>query len=103
MKISLYNNQKNWFYKIKPADENLDFEKLVLKFNVSEEEIKFLNPNFQIKSGNILILPASSKYFHIAQPLETYFSVSKMYNCSVEQLKQQNKTLTIFVGQKIFI
>lgn len=104
MKISIHTNPNNWFYKIKKSDENLTIEKFIGKFNVKKEDFEFLNPSFnKICFGSVVVVPASQQYFHVVRPLETFESIAKMFNCSLEQIKDSAGTSVPFVGQKIFL
>lgn len=103
MKISIYNNNQNWFYTVSKNDEKLNLEAFIKKFNVNTEDFLALNPETKVERGNVFVVPASSKCFHIVQPLETLEKISKMYNCSVDHLKEINKIEAVFVGQKIYL
>lgn len=103
MKISIHNTNKNWFYTVSEKDEKLDMEKFIKKFNVNKEDFMFLNNETKLELGNVFIIPPSSNCFHIVQPLETLEKISKMFNCTVDHLKEINKIETVFVGQKIYL
>lgn len=104
MEVKLHNNHKEWFYRVKRKDEKLENDDFYKKFNFSKEDFIELNPDFvKLTAGRVLTMPPSSKYYHIVGPLESYESIAKLYNCTVEHLKQLNKVNYIFIGQKIFI
>ena len=104
MKISIYNNNKVWFYRVKLTDENLSIEDFAKRFNFSEEKLRELNYNLSnLKSGDILRMPESSQYYHVAMPLESYETIAKQYNCDENDLKNINLSKNLFIGQKIFI
>ena len=104
MKISIYNNNKVWFYRVKLTDENLSIEDFSKRFNFSEEKLRELNYNLSnLKSGDILRMPESSQYYHVAMPLESYETIAKQYNCDENDLKNINLSKNLFIGQKIFI
>ncbi len=104
MDVKIFNENKNWYYRIKKEDEYLSNESFFKRFNFSQEEFDDLNPNFEkLIAGKILFMPASSKYYHIVGPLENYETISRSFNCSVEYLKNLNKTNFLFIGQKIYI
>ncbi len=104
MKIAIYNNNKIWYYKVKLSDESLSVEEFVKRFNFSLDKFKELNYNLSsLKSGDILKMPESEQYYHVAMPLETYESIARKYNCDENELKNINLSKNLFIGQKIFI
>ena len=104
MEIKIFDNNKEWYYKIKLCDEKLTINKFLQKFNFDIDEFNALNPDMKkLQAGKILKMPKSSQYFHIVQPLETYSSLSLKYNIPESKLKEINKTNVLFIGQKIFI
>ncbi len=104
MEAKILNNNKTWFYRIKSQDENTGLETFLNRFNFSKEAFASLNPTTtSLTAGNVLLMPASSQYYHIVAPLDTYESIAKTYSCSIEHLKSLNGTRAIFIGQKIFI
>lgn len=104
MEIKIYNNNQNWFYRVKQQDEKIPLEKFLLKFNIQKADFDSLNPSFKsLRHGNVLIIPASQQFCHVVAPLETFETISKKYHVPVEILKESCKTEVLFVGQKIFI
>jgi hypothetical protein len=104
MEVKLYNDNKIWYYRVKREDERLSNKDFFKKFNFKEEDFIDLNPDFEkLIAGRVLIMPPSSKYYHIVAPLENYEAIAKAYNCSVDLIRQINKTSVLFIGQKIFL
>ena len=115
MEITLENNNKPWFYKVKKSDEIFNsktesgenffyFENFAKKFNFELEDFKKLNGNIkQIKGGDILIIPPSSKYCHVVMPTETLETISKKFGVSKEEIISKNNVTKIFIGQKLFL
>ncbi len=104
MKITIPSSNKPWFYIVKLSDEGQSLESFKARFCFDEGEFEFLNPNLtSLRAGDLLIIPPSPQYFHIAAPLETYQTIANMFNTSTEELISKNKTQTTFVGQKIYI
>ena len=111
MEIYLENNMKPWFYTVKKADEvyNLNDGKFDLinfskKFNFDILEFENLNGKIKkVSHGDILIIPPSSKYFHIVQPTENLSKIAKIYGKNAEDIAKTNNVKQIFVGQKLFL
>lgn len=110
MEIYLENNSKPWFYIVKKADEaynhdgKFDLKNFSKKFNFNIEEFEVLNGNVKkISFGDVLIIPPSSKYFHIVQPTENLYKIAKLYNKSPENIASLNNVKQIFIGQKLFL
>lgn len=104
MEIKIYNNNQNWFYRVKQTDEKIPLEKFLHKFNIQKEDFDSLNPSFKaLRHGDVLIIPASQQFCHVVAPLETLETISKKYQVPIEILKENCKTEVLFVGQKIFI
>lgn len=104
MEVKLYNDNKIWYYRVKKEDERLNNKDFFKRFNFSEEDFKDLNTDFEkLIAGRVLIMPPSSKYYHVVAPLENYDSIAKSYNCSANSIRQMNRTSALFIGQKIFL
>ena len=111
MEIYLHNNLKPWFYTVKKSDEvynlengRFDLENFSRKFNFNIEEFENLNGKLKkVSYGDILLIPAFSKYFHIVQPAENLLKIAKLYNKSPEDISSLNNVKQIFVGQKLFL
>lgn len=113
MKISLYNNNKVWFYKVKKTDEiyneksinNKDIfniERFSQRFNFVIADFEKLNGKIKkITAGDVLLIPPSSKYCHIVAPTETPNIIIKKYGLGNNTDLNSNKKL--FIGQKIFL
>lgn len=81
-------------------------------YNTTVQEIYKLNPNAEkgIKEGSVLQIPQdrrpSGYSNHLIEAKETLYSVSKMYNISVEEIKKANPGLdenTFKIGRTIRI
>lgn len=104
MEVKIFNDNKIWYYRIKKEDEKYENKDFLKKFNFLEEEFANINPNFsKLIAGRVILMPASSKYYHVVAPLENYENIASVYNCSLELLKTLNKTNKLFIGQKIFL
>lgn len=104
MEVKLYNNNQIWYYRVKREDEKLEKTDFLKKFNFSHDEFMRLNPNFtKLTAGRVLLMPPSSKYYHVAAPLENLENIAKMYNCEADYLRNLNKVTNLFIGQKIFL
>ena len=111
MEIYLENNNKPWFYKVKKIDEvfnnengKFDLENFSKKFNFNIEDFKTLNGKVnKIAYGDILVIPPSSKYYHIVQPAENLNTISKKYGIPAEEIAKTNNINQIFIGQKLFL
>jgi LysM repeat protein len=94
------------------------------KYKVTPFDIYKLNPDAQngIRLNSVLLIPSSSnnvvsttvktqvspvkKIIHVVQPKETLFSLSRMYNVSVEALQNDNAELLksgLKIGQEVVI
>ena len=111
MEIYLENNFKPWFYTVKKADEvynlesgKFDLENFSKKFNFNIQEFEILNGKVRkISYGDILIIPPSSKYFHVVQPAENLNLIAKKYKIPAEEIAKTNNVKQIFIGQKLFL
>lgn len=104
MEVKIYDNNRSWFYRVKKEDEEIPIEKFLLRFNISKEEFDLQNPNStMLRQGDVLIIPSSQQFCHVVVPLETFDSLSRRYNISIDEIKKSCETTVLFVGQKIFI
>ena len=111
MEIYFENNAKPWFYTVKKTDEvynskdgRFDLANFSKKFNFNIEEFENINGKIRkVSFGDILIIPPSSKYFHIVQPAENLNIIAKKYGISAEKIAKNNNTQQIFIGQKLFL
>jgi len=55
------------------------------------------------KSGDSLIVKGNMYITHIVQPNETYISISKKYNVSIDELKLHNKNSRLYFKQTFLI
>ncbi len=85
----------------KAADDKIEIgEELLIP-----EKLKSNDPYFQKNyPDNKTKAPASDK-FHVVQPSQTLYSISKMYSVSVDQIKDWNNLTSnsISVGQKLIV
>lgn len=104
MEIKIYNNFQNWFYRVKKSDEDVPIEKFISRFNIKKEDFDFLNPSAtSLRQGDVLIIPQSEQFCHVAAPLETFETISKKFQVPVASLKKSCNANLLFVGQRIFI
>ena len=102
--------QKSTKHKVVSGDS---FYSLAKKYNVSENDIYKLNPSQKGKTlqlNTILLIPTTSQKnvsysdYHTVISGESFFSIAKKYNLSVEDLKKYNPSVSpssLKVGSKI--
>ena len=109
------SNEPKTFISHKVARGETLYE-ISFNYNVKVSEIMAVNPGLteKISNGQIILIPVPEKKqevkvvqnnlgVHIVQKNETIYSISKLYNTSIEDLKKINPGLTesIQVGQQI--
>lgn len=93
-------------YIVKPGDSLYSIAK---KFNVSVDELKkFNNKTSNLLSiGEVLEIPNTNttNQVYIVKPGDTLYSIARMYNTSVDELKRINNMIsnTLTIGMRLLI
>lgn len=95
MKLKL---TKKFLYRVQIGDS---LNSICKKFNSSKENIFRNNPDIDLYPGEPIEICVNDFLTHIVKPMETLSEIAKIFNVSVEKLKEDN-TLTsnkIYIGQ----
>ncbi len=100
--VDTINGQLVYRYTVEKSE---GLYRISIKFDVSQDEIIRLNPSIQkegLKYGQKIYIPVKTKsepidtvkyIYHVIQPKETLYSLSRRYGISVKQIEQLNPDL----------
>lgn len=105
VEVEVLNDKKieDIIYFVKSGDTIISIAE---KFCVRVEDLVLDNDlpiDSKIEVGDILWIRKRNIALHIVKPLDTFESLSKKYNVSVNHIKSINNITTLFIGQKIII
>lgn len=94
------NVKENIIHRLK---KNETLESVCAFYNVSVKDMKTINNINEIWEGMCLLIPEPNSVLYIVKPLDTIKKIAEEFNVSEEYIKEKNKILNVFIGQKIKI
>ena len=87
------------------VEEGENLESISQKYHLPQTIIKQYNEiQGDISEGDRLVIPFEVRALHIVKPLETLEKISKLYDTSIEKIKNDNNLIDApFIGQQLMI
>ena len=92
------SQKRNLTYKVKEGDT---LSSICSSLKLDPTEVKALNKITDVYPNQIVLLPKAYKYYYVVKPLDSYESIAKNLNISVQELKNVTNNKKMFIGQKI--
>ena len=91
-----YKYKNCFIYKIKEGDTK---DLLCENLNI---DIASINTEV-IKAGKAIFVDRHSVFTYVVKPLDSFSSIAKLFNTSVDKIKKLNDIENLFIGQKLLI
>lgn len=86
------------------VEKNETIEQIAKLYNQTKEVLLEVNGlKRQIEEGDRLLIPKKNKAIYVVKPLDTIPKIAKKFNVTENQIKKENNTEKIFIGQVLVI
>ena len=100
IKVLNINASKNLVHKV---EEGETIEQIAKLYNQTRDSLMKVNNIKTIEEGDRLIVPQKNTAIYVVKPLDTIAKIAAKFNVDEEQIKKNNNSSKIFIGQVLII